>query len=78
MGCAIFRWATGKEFAYVAGGLRLQEALRLVPLRCGEKASLLLSKPPTLRHQSRIKIGPDLAEEHEHLICLFMPCIIVA
>ncbi|CAM9461013.1 unnamed protein product [Pylaiella littoralis] len=31
LGCALYKWTTGKEFAYVAAGARLQDTLRLVP-----------------------------------------------
>lgn len=42
LGCALFKWTTGKEFAYVAAGARLQDTLYLVPPSWGDKAS-----PPT-------------------------------
>lgn len=40
LGCALFKWITGKEFAYIAGSARLQGAVSLVPPSCGEKAGL--------------------------------------
>ena len=42
LGCALFKWTTGKEFAYLAAGARLQDVLHLVPPRFGNKVSLSL------------------------------------
>lgn len=42
LGCALYKWTTGKEFAYVAAGARLQDTLHLVPPSWGDKASPLL------------------------------------
>lgn len=37
LGCALYKWTTGKEFAYVATGARLQDTLHLVPPSYGDK-----------------------------------------
>ena len=39
LGCALYKWTTGKEFAYVAAGTRLDDTLHLVPPSWGDKAS---------------------------------------
>lgn len=37
LGCALFKWTTGKEFAYLAAGARLHDMLHLVPPSFGNK-----------------------------------------
>lgn len=37
LGCALFKWTTGKEFAYLAAGARLNSMLHLVPPSFGNK-----------------------------------------
>lgn len=42
LGCALYKWTTGKEFAYLAAGARLQDTLNLVPSSCGDKVRKIL------------------------------------
>ncbi|CAM9326541.1 unnamed protein product, partial [Ectocarpus sp. 12 AP-2014] len=53
LGCALYKWTTGKEFAYVAAGARLQDTLRLVPPSYGDKVKnalfMCLQRDPTVR-----------------------------
>lgn len=37
LGCALYKWTTGKDFTFVADGARLQEELKIVPPSCGDK-----------------------------------------
>ncbi|CAM9605383.1 unnamed protein product [Ectocarpus sp. 13 AM-2016] len=53
LGCALYKWTTGKEFAYVAAGARLQDTLHLVPPSYGDKVKtalfMCLQRDPTVR-----------------------------
>ncbi|CAM9350037.1 unnamed protein product [Ectocarpus fasciculatus] len=53
LGCALYKWTTGKEFAYVAAGARLQDTLHLVPPSYGDKIKtalfMCLQRDPTVR-----------------------------
>lgn len=37
LGCALYKWTTGKEFTSVAASAKLQEELNMVPPSCGYK-----------------------------------------
>eukprot|EP00903_Cladosiphon_okamuranus_P020324 g18647.t1 len=56
LGCAIYKWTTGKEFAYLAAGARLQDTLHLVPPSWGDKIkaamSMCLQRDPGVRVSS--------------------------
>ncbi|CAM9362061.1 unnamed protein product, partial [Scytosiphon promiscuus] len=56
LGCALYKWTTGKEFAYLAAGARLQDTLNLVPSSCGDKIKtalfMCLQRDPCVRVSS--------------------------
>lgn len=57
LGCALYKWTTGKEFAYLAAGARLQDTLHLVPPSWGDKASPAVYQPsPTLFVPMRVHV----------------------
>ncbi|CAB1111168.1 unnamed protein product [Ectocarpus sp. CCAP 1310/34] len=53
LGCALYKWTTGKEFSSVAASARLQDTLHLVPPSYGDKVKtalfMCLQRDPTVR-----------------------------
>lgn len=51
LGCALYKWTTGKEFAHVASGASFQKALDVVPPSWGSKVIQYLHVEARLHFQ---------------------------
>ena len=71
LGCALYKWTTGKEFAYLAAGARLQDTLHLVPPSWGDKASpgLPTTLPPSTFLVNIAGIYISASSIHQGLLC---------
>ncbi|CAM9792577.1 unnamed protein product [Ascophyllum nodosum] len=55
LGCALFKWTTGKEFSCVAAGARLQDTLELVAPSWGSKIKMALFM--CLQHEPEARVS---------------------